>query len=294
MLSVIVPSRSDQYLQKTVDSLLDKAKGEVEVIVVLDGIWSQPNDDKRVTVIHQGMQHNSLGMRAGINAGMAIAKGGYVMKIDEHCMLDEGYDVKLIEDCEKHDVVVPRRKRLNPEPWTLVEDGRRDIDYMYLTNPFMRPGDKTNGLRGQEWKQRYEENEDILYDESMSTQGSCYFMRKDHWDKVIKRLEDDKYGPFTSEAQEIGLKTQLSGGRLMTNKKTWYAHWWKGKRGKGYGFSNAQYRVHQKETEEGRLYTINYWLYTNEYKYTFEWLMNKFWPVPTWPEDWKELIKKHA
>jgi len=294
MLSVIIPSRSDQYLQKTVDDLLVKAKGDVEVIVVLDGIWSQPNDDKRVIVIHQGEQHDSLGMRAGINAGMAIAKGEYVQKIDEHCMLDEGYDVKLIEDCEKHDVVVPRRKRLNPEPWTLVEDGRRDIDYMYLTNPFMRPGDKNNGLRGQEWKQRYADNEDILYDESMSTQGSCYFMRKDHWDRVIIRLEDEKYGPFTSEAQEIGLKTQLSGGRLMTNKKTWYAHWWKGKAGKGYGFSNNQYRKHQKQTEEGRLYTINYWLYTKDYKYDFEWLMEKFWPVPTWPDEWKELIKKHA
>lgn len=292
MVSVIIPSRSDTYLQKTVDDLLIKAQGEIEVIVVLDGRWAEPilKDDKRVIVIHQGTVHDNFGMRAGINAGMAIASGEYVMKIDEHCMMDEGWDVKLIEDCEDHDVVVPRRKRLDPDTWSLIEDGRNPIDYMYLTNPFMRPGDKTNGLRGAEWKERFAENEDILYDESMSTQGSCYFMKKSHWDEVIKELDDDNYGPFTSEAQEIGLKTQLSGGRLMTNKKTWYAHWWKGKSGKGYGFSNEQYVKHQALTEEGRMYTIKYWLTTKDYKHDFEWLMEKFSPVPTWPEDYKSFI----
>lgn len=37
MLSVVIPSRSDQWLQKTVDDLFSKAEGEVEVIVVYDG-----------------------------------------------------------------------------------------------------------------------------------------------------------------------------------------------------------------------------------------------------------------
>jgi hypothetical protein len=37
MLSCIIPSRSAQYLRKTVTDLLDKAEGDVEVIVVYDG-----------------------------------------------------------------------------------------------------------------------------------------------------------------------------------------------------------------------------------------------------------------
>jgi len=184
-LSVIIPSRSDQYLQKTVDDLLTKAKGEIEIIVVLDGIWSVLNDDKRVITIHQGIQHDSLGMRAAINAGVAIASGDYIMKIDEHCMLDQDFDEKLIADCEDNWVVVPRRKRLDPENWVNVEDGRRPIDYMYLTNPFMRPGDKTNGLRGQEWKEKYDEKKDVLIDDLMTTQGSFYFMKRSWWDKMF-------------------------------------------------------------------------------------------------------------
>lgn len=294
MLSVVIPHRSSQYLQKTVDDLLNKASGEIEVIVSCDGVWPNPmlRDDKRVRVIHQGVVDNNRGMRAAINAGMALARGEYVMKCDEHTMWDEGFDLKLIEDCLEHDVVVPRRYRLEPESWTIIEDGRNPIDYMYLTYPFMRPGDKTNGLRGQEWKQRFADNKDVLYDESMSTQGSAYFMRKSHWDEVIKEMDDVNYGPFTSEAQEIGLKTQLSGGRLMTNKKTWYAHWWKGKAGKNYKFTNAQYAKHQEETEKGRVYSIKYWLTTKDYKHDFNWLMEKFAPVPTWPENWKDLIQE--
>jgi len=292
-VTVVIPSRSDLYLQKTVDDLLNKAEGEVEVIVVLDGYWPSPiiKEDPRVKVVHHGLIHDSFGMRASINLGMSIAQGSYVMKVDEHCMFDNGWDKKLAE-CEPHDVVVPRRMRLDPDKWENIEDGRRPIDYMYLTCPFMRPGDKTNGLRGAEWKEREVTNEKILYDESLSTQGSCYFMAKSHWDEVIGHLEDEIYGPFTSEAQEVGLKTQLSGGRLMTNKKTWYSHWWKGKAGKSYGFSKEQYRVHQDETEKGRVHTVKYWLTTTDYKHDFKWLMEKFWPVPTWGENWEKMLEK--
>ena len=62
---------------------------------------------------------------------------------------------------------------------------------------------------------------------------------------------DEKYGPFTQEAQEISNATWLSGGRVMVNKKTWYAHYHKGHRGKGYGFSNEQYKKHGIASEKG-------------------------------------------
>src|SRR3990167_11142547 len=101
-LSVIIPSRQPEYLQKTIDDLLLKARGEIEVIVVLDGYWPEPmlRDDQRVKIIHQGAVHDNPGMRAAINAGMSVADGEYVMKIDEHCMMDEGFDEKLKADCQ--------------------------------------------------------------------------------------------------------------------------------------------------------------------------------------------------
>ena len=311
LVSIIIPSRNGQpYTQKTVDDLLAKAEGEVEVIVVCDGVWPNPalRNDPRVRIIHHGTVHDSLGMREGINRGVAIAKGKYIMKIDEHCMVDQGFDRKLKEDCAEDWVVIPRRYRLmaDEEPWRLEEyitkDGlivpdptvervRPPVDYMYLAYPYERPFDKTCGLHGAEDKDRAKERAHLLIDDTMSWQGSCYFMMKSHWDRVIKELDTESYGTFTQEAQEIGNKTWLSGGRLVVNKKTWYAHMHKGKRGKGYGFSNEQYARHMEGTERGRLFCINYWLNTKDFKYDFEWLLNKFWPVPTWPENWRERIE---
>lgn len=296
MVSIIISSRVDQYLQRTIDDLLAKAEGEIEIIVVLDGYWPDPmlKNDPRVVVLHQGMIHDNIGMRGAINTASEIAKGEYIMKIDEHCMVDQGYDVKLAADCEDDWVVIPRRHRLDADNWQLIEDGRPPVDYMYLAYPYERPYDRTCGLHGSEWKQRHHERKDILIDDTMSWQGSCWFVKKSYWDKLLYPLDDENYGPFTQEAQEIGNKVWLTGGRLVVNKKTWYAHFHKGSKGKGYGFSREQYRRHETAKERGRLYCIEYWLNTKDFKYDFEWLLQKFWPVPTWPEDWKERIKIDA
>ena len=291
--SVIIPSRNSEFLQKTIDDLLTKAEASVEIIVVLDGYWPDPmlNPDKRVIVVHHGTVHNSRGMRETINAGMALAKGKYVMKIDEHCMVDQGWDVKLAADCEDNWVVIPRRYRLDAENWKLIEDGRPPIDYMYLAYPYERPFDVTCGLHGAEWKQRHYDRKDILIDDTMSWQGSCYFMTKKHWD-WFGPMDSELYGPFTQEAQEIGNKTWFGGGRVVVNKKTWYAHFHKGKTGKGYGFSNAQYAQFTADKERGRLACIDYWVNNKwpERFHNFDWLLAKFWPIPTWPDNWREQI----
>ena len=294
-LSIVIPSRSPQFLRKTVEDLLTKAKGEVEVIVVLDGIWPEPNelppDDPRVVVIHHGEVHDNIGMRGSINAGMAIARGEYVMKVDEHTMVGEGYDLILSHDCGEDQVIIPRRKRLDPETWTLIEDGRPPVDYMKLDYPYAKPLDKTQGLHGSEDRQRYEERKDIMIDEVMTMQGSAYFMRKSYWDKLFPEgLDDENYGPFTQEAQEISNKVWLSGGKVMVNKNTFYAHFHKGKRGKGYGFSNEQYRRHSEQNERGRIYAIEYWLNTSDFLHDFEWLIDRFRPSG-WPENWQEQVK---
>ncbi len=161
---------------------------------------------------------------------------------------------------------------------------------MYIAYPYERPNDKTCGLHGAEWKRP--EREDVLIDDLMTFQGSCYFMSRKWWDK-LGELDSIAYGPFTQEAQEISNKTWLGGGRVVVNKKTWYAHWHKGKNGKGYGFSNRQYEKHMEGTEQGRLFCIDYWIndkWPNKV-HNWEWLINKFSPLPTWPNNWKEKLE---
>lgn len=293
MLSVIIPSRSPEYLQKTVDDLLAKSRGEVEIIVIYDGIWVDPplRDDLRVRIIHQGTQHNNRGMRAAINAGVALSKGKYIMKTDEHCMFDEGYDIKLAADCRDNWVVIPRRYRLDADNWSIIRDGRPPVDYMFIAYPYERPNDKTCGLHGDKWDDKTRERTNGYdIDDTPTMQGSCYFMTRRHWDKTIKEMDDKNYGTFTQEAQEISMPTWLTGGRVVVNKKTWYAHYHKGNNGKGYGFSNAQYKKHGEEMERGRRFCIDFWLYTKAYKYDWEWFINKFPDMPGWGTDWKERI----
>ncbi|MBI1864015.1 glycosyltransferase, partial [Candidatus Woesebacteria bacterium] len=66
MLSVVIPSYKDPLLHKTIDSLLENAEGEIEIIAVLDGYWpSTPiKNEERVRVLHLG---KNRGMRRAIN-----------------------------------------------------------------------------------------------------------------------------------------------------------------------------------------------------------------------------------
>ncbi len=281
LLSIIIPSRNEQFLGHTVRDLLAKAKGDIQIIPVLDGYWPNPPlpDDSRIVPIHRGV---ARGMRNAINSAAAIADGKYIMKVDAHCMFDDGFDIKLMADCEPDWVVIPRRKRLDGETWTVKEDGRKDIDYEYLGYPYRKEGHV--GIHGTIWGQRAQDRindprHDI--DDNMAFQGSCWFTTLNHFWNMIGGLQEEGYGTFIGEPQEIGMKTWLGGGRLVVNKKTWYAHLYKGKQwGRGYFMDKV-------ETTAGNLYSVNYWMRNlwPDRIHDIEWLVERFWPVPSWPED---------
>jgi len=295
-LSIIIPSRREIYLQPTIDDIMAKAESNIEVIVVLDGYWPDPplKNYPSLIVIHHGTVYENKGMRQSINAGMELARGKYVMKADGHILFDQGFDVKLMADCDDNWVVIPRRLRLDPVKWEVAPVKRPPIDYQFLTYPYIRTHDPQCGLHGDEWRDRYYRRKKILIDDNMSTQGSLYFTTRDWWFKMIAPMNVELYGSFIQEAQEVCHNTWLGGGRVVVNKKTWYAHWHKGSSGKGYGFSNARYAWHQAERDRGRRNCIDYWLNDRFPKMApgrnFAWLINKFWPVPTWPENWQQQL----
>jgi hypothetical protein len=151
------------------------------------------------------------------------------------------------------------------------------VDYHYLSWAYAKP--EEIGIHGAPWNERARERKDILLDDEMSSQGSCWFMTKRHFTECLGGLSEVGYETFVQEFQEIGLKTWLGGGAVKINKKTWYAHLHKGKQyGRGYFISKGTML-------RGTLYSADFWMNNRwpERKHNLEWLIEKFWPVPTWP-----------
>lgn len=284
LVSIVIPARNEQFLQRTIEDLLEHAEEEIEIIVNLDGYWPDPLfEHPQVRYIHKG---EAQGMRQGINSCVAIARGEYIMKIDGHCMVDQGFDTKLKADIEDNWVVIPRRKRLDAENWTIQDVGKPDVDYNYLSFPDDPADFGGPGLNGRIWTQKALDRKDVLIDEELSFQGSCWFMKKSYFE-FLELMDHENWGPFWNEAQEIGFKTWLSGGKVMRNKKTWYAHLHKGKKyGRGY-------HLPSEWSTQGATYA-NRWLFEDKmwHKqiYPLSWLIERFMPMPTWPENWKEIL----
>lgn len=272
-VSVVIPSRNEPYLKQTIEDLLKNATEEIEIIAVLDGYWPPADQivgDSRVRYLHFG---EAKGMRNGITKAVALAKGKYILKTDAHCMFSPGWDVILKKDCEANWIVVPRRYPLDPEKWQIESrnDNKYPVDYMYLSKE----------LHGIPWIERRDdpEHKDKTIDDLMSAQGSCYFMHKDYFNE-LELLDEANYGTFYSEFQEIGLKCWLSGGRIVVNKNTWYAHWHKPKDvGRGYNLSKGEQEKAAVMVDKWNGYDGKAW-----YKqiHHLNWLIEKFGPVPTW------------
>jgi glycosyltransferase involved in cell wall biosynthesis len=287
-VSIIIPCRHERFLIPTVNNLLTKADGEIEVIVTLDGYTDAEvaalyqaevplTTDSRVTLVVKPL---AVGMREAINAAAAVATGDYLMKIDGHVLMAQGFDTVLIADIEPNWVVVPRRYALDPIAWCIAAD-RPHIDYHYLSWPYIDPAHV--GLHGRWWRERQHARADVLVDDDMSSQGSCWFMHTSHWTDRLQGLSTDGYGDFIQEYQEIGGKTWLGGGACKTNKRTWYAHLHKGKTyGRGYKVSRSSW-------ERGVQYSADLWMNNRwpDRVHDIDWLIEKFWPIPTWPDDWR-------
>src|SRR3990167_8286851 len=133
MLSVIIPSRNEKFLNKTIQDVLNKGTGEIEVIPVLDGYDTERINDDRVRYITLENQPFTQ-KRQGINLAVKAARGEYIMSLDAHCMMAPGFDEQLVKDHQSDLVQVPRRHRLDAENWCLQpqSDSRPPIDYEYI------------------------------------------------------------------------------------------------------------------------------------------------------------------
>ena len=278
-VSIIIPSRNEQFLSKTVDDIFAKARGDFEVIVICD---EKPQELTPRPGLRVYQKEGAPGMKSAINKAVELAQGTYVMKTDGHCMFGEGFDIILAAECEENWIVIPRRYSLEPSDWS-IRTYRPTIDYEYMVFPYKPElqAVKTGG----KWHTRAAERKDILIDETMTMQGSCWFTTKKHYNNIDGlAIVPETRDQFILEAEELTNKTWLSGGKCMVNKKTWYAHLHKGAQfGRGYFMDKRPLKVHRK-------WHVDYWMNDKWPKaiYKMEWMVNRFMPIPHWPLDWQD------
>lgn len=250
-LSVVIPSYKDPLLQKTIQDLLKNSQlgDALEIIAVLDGYWPAPEtivDDPRVRYVHLGANR---GMRGAINAGVAVARGEFFMRLDEHCAFGPGYDKILTDACKENEVMTATRYFLDPVKWEVMNPE----EYAPVYHEKLVIQDMGEGVRkfsGGRWKGRDKEQIDVPVSETLAMQGSMWIAHREFFLKTVGELQTEGYGPAYQDSVEVCMKYWKAGGRLMLNKNTWFAH-------KHRSFS----RTHQEGTKENPWKAKESWTY---------------------------------
>jgi hypothetical protein len=111
--------------------------------------------------------------------------------------------------------------------------------------------------------------------------------RKNFWEL---ELSDEKLGNWGNQGIEVACKTWLSGGRVLVNHDTWYAHMFRTQGGDfGFPWPNSGDETNKTKENVKKLFWGNTW---SKQTRPLSWLIEKFWPVPSWTEGQLEALKK--
>jgi len=314
-VSVIIPARNEEFLQRTINSVLKKARADTEVIVVLDGYIPDPPIIGHPKVKLVSYPSLAIGQRAAVNAGVDRSDAKFIMKLDAHCDVDKGFDVKLMENCEEDWTVLPRMYVLDAFHWVCLKCGReypqgptkvdcdkcgrkkfnkrivwkrkkrKRSDYMwfdtamrikYFDSPSLRPhGEVVDVKKRCHHRKRDWAQGDVT--DVMCGLGACFFMHRERFWELEGM--DEAHGGWGQMAVEVACKAWLSGGRHVVNKGTWFAHLPRTQ--PGFAFPYPLTGIEQERAREYSrdLWTNNKW---HKQKYDLEWLIDRFSPLPDW------------
>lgn len=316
MLSIIIPARSEEWLARTIEDILEHREAETEIIAVLDGEWPKSGikQHDRVNIIYVPQ---SVGQRAAGNLAAKLARGKYIMKCDAHCSFDRGFDRKMIEMFQKtgdNVTAVPVMKNLQAFIWKcgrckwqkpqgptpercpscndsryikrvvvwLPKRGVNSTSYCFDAEPHFQ--------YFEDWKHRPQyiaDKAEKRITETMSLQGSCFMMTKE---KYWELISDETLGNWGNQGIQVACATWLTGGRVVVNHDTWYAHMFR-TQGGDFGFP---YALPGNETTRTKKRVKELFWNKKHPKQILpvSWLIEKFAPVPGWSDESLAKLKE--
>ena len=298
-LAILIPARNEMFLKRTIADILEHSEADTEVIAVLDGAWAEPPipDDERVTILYHPV---SVGQRAATNnaAKLARLRGiPWVMKCDAHCSFGQGFDRILLEDIEPDVTIVPAMKNLHAFDWVCANGHRRyqgpsgpckecgeptemDVVWYAKPNPYTTSMRFDPDLKFQYWG-GYKEKQSGDVVETMSLLGACWMLSTERY--FALNICDEQHGSWGQQGTEVACKTWLSGGRLLCDKRTWFAHMFRTQGGDfGFPYPLSGSAVNRARDYSRALFLDGEW---EGAKYPLSWLLEKFWPVQGWTEE---------
>ena len=187
LVSVIISDLFEQRLQDTIDNLNATANGPIEIIVKTD-------DDGK-------------GMRYCLNQASNVSQGGYLFKIDGHCIMSPHWDTLMKDACGQKDMVVSRIRSIRKRDWTLMDKG---FSFVKLNSDLsiIACGDFTP------------DDPDIA--ETMASVGCGWMIRKERFNELGQNWL--MLGRVQNLGAEWALKIWLSGGRVLVHRKVICGH----------------------------------------------------------------------
>lgn len=298
-LSVLIPGRNEEWLARTCADVLEHSDLDTEVIAVIDGEHKGevPLPHPRLRVI---TLEASIGQRAATNLAAREARGRFVMKLDAHCSLAQGFDRAIVSALEGHPdwTLIPQQRNLHVFDW--ICDGCGHRTYMgpsleqcerckgtsHHREVVWRPrsGTRTDFWRFDhelhfqykgDWQGRRQEEGDIA--DTLSCLGACFAMSRERYGQLGGM--DEAHGSWGQMGTEVGCKAWLSGGRMVVHRGTWFAHMFRTRA----DFS-FPYQMQFSAQDRAREYSRALWL--NDawpgQVLPLAWLINKFKPLPGW------------
>jgi glycosyltransferase involved in cell wall biosynthesis len=322
-LSILIPSRNEFFgeldlLSHTVDNVLANTSERTEVIVVLDG-WDDSWPKKplpvssRLTAVHH---KQSIGQRAACNEAAKLSTAKFICKLDAHCAVGPEFDELMIAQCDYLTTLIPTQYNLHAFSWKCKKcahesyQGPKPPKCAKCASQFLKivPVWKPRGWKERDgvWSGnpkttawRFDSNLDFQYwgdlakryppeqrlTPTLSFLGACFMLHRERYWELGGM--DEQMGSWGNQATELACKSWLSGGQVLVNHDTWFAHLFRTQPGFGFPYPNPGKDRAVARSKE--LWLKDQW---PKARYSLRWLIDKFSPVPDWPERAPAVVTK--